>query len=145
MIAHARWPSGSQSRASGGSRKTWSESDRMKLYPIPVIFSCINKPHDSTRFHPPTLQDTTHSYATPSNRTGGHDCDDSGEHDVGDPGSGRRYDRDLRRQFTVVRPFVSPFIPHLGCGSTRAGQPAMCLVSLDTWVLTRSWCAPPRP
>src|SRR6266545_2653988 len=49
MIAHARWPSGSQSRASGGSRKTWSESDRMKLYPIPVIFSYINKPRDSTR------------------------------------------------------------------------------------------------
>jgi hypothetical protein len=44
----------------------------------------------------------------------GHDPVDSSGHDLGDPGPGRRYARDLRWQFTVVRTVVSPFIPISG-------------------------------
>jgi hypothetical protein len=53
------------------------------------------------------------------NSADGHDRGDGGGHDVGDPGPGRRNDHDLRRQFTVVCTFVSPFIPILGVALHR--------------------------
>jgi hypothetical protein len=55
-----------------------------------------------------------------------HDRDDRGGHDVGDQGPGRHYGRELQREFTLMRVFVSPFItiPGVALQSTppRAGS-----------------------
>jgi hypothetical protein len=52
----------------------------------------------------------------------GHDRGDSGDRMLADPGPGRRYDRELRREFTLLCTFVSPLIPISGVALQHAGQ-----------------------